>query len=476
MSLGVVHVIGGGLSGVEVAYRCLKEGVGVNLYEMKPSRFSPAHRSSNLAELVCSNSLKSKLKNSASGLLKEEMNLLGSLMMEISSKCEVPAGNALAVDRVLFSKYVEERLAEFEGFHRIEQEVCSLEDISVGNDECIVICTGPLSSEGITKELQRLCDISDLSEDKSRDHLFFYDALSPIVEADSLDMDICYKGSRYEMDSSGENCGDYLNIPLNKEEYLSFVSDLLNADKVEARSFEESKFFEGCLPIEVMAERGVDTLRFGPLKPVGMIDPRTKRRPWANIQLRAENKEESIYNMVGFQTKMSYPAQREVFKKLPGMSQANFLRLGSIHRNTYINSPKVLREDLSFRKDPRIFLAGQLTGVEGYVESAATGVIAGISVCSRLKKMEFILPPEDTIIGELIRYVVGKSRKVDTKHFSPLNANMGLIGIDGIDFSSFDEEVKKLLSKKKLSKEEKNRIKCFIHDLKFKGYLDRLNK
>ncbi len=301
-----------------------------------------------------------------------------------------------------------------------------------------------------------------------------------------MDMNICYKGSRYETNEEGLNdeMGDYLNIPLNKEEYLSFVSDLLSADKVEARSFESSKYFEGCLPIEVMAERGVDTLRFGPLKPVGMIDPRTKRRPWANIQLRAENREATMYNMVGFQTKMSYPAQREVFKKLPGMKEANFLRLGSIHRNTYINSPKVLNQDLSFRKNSRVFLSGQLTGVEGYVESAAMGVMAGINVVSRFKKLPFCLPPEDTIIGELTRYVVGKSRKLDSKHFTPLNANMGLIATDEVatvlQFESTlsdqdKEEYRKLLLKKKLSKEEKNRMKCLIHDIKFKKYFDGLS-
>ena len=484
--VGKVHIIGGGLSGVEVAYRCLREGLGVNLYEMKPTKFSPAHKSPLLAELVCSNSLKSKLINSASGLLKEEMRFLGSLMMEASSRSEVPAGNALAVDRVLFSEYIEKRLNEFSNFSRIEKEVCSLQELNTTEEDCIVICSGPLSSEGITEEILNLCNVDN--EDETNDgtkYLFFYDALSPIVETDSLDMSICYKGSRYETNEDGLNneTGDYLNIPLNKEEYLNFVSNLLSSDKVETRSFESSKYFEGCLPIEVMAERGVDTLRFGPLKPVGMIDPRTKKRPWANIQLRAENKEATMYNMVGFQTKMSYPAQREVFRKLPGMKDANFLRLGSIHRNTYINSPKVLNLDLSFKKDPRVFLAGQLTGVEGYVESASMGVIAGINVVCRFKKIPFCLPPEDTIIGELTRYVVGQSRKVDCKYFTPLNANMGLISTDEavrvIELESLldqdKEEFKRLLSKKKLSKEEKNRVKCMIHNVKFKTYFDGLS-
>lgn len=474
----MVHIIGGGLSGVEVAYRCLKEGFKVNLYEMKPLEFSPAHRSPLLAELVCSNSLKSKLKNSASGLLKEEMRSLGSLMMEASSVSEVPGGNALVVDRNLFSTAVEKRLNEFSSFLRVNRHVDRVTDLLESGDDLVVICTGPLSSDKIVKELDSLSSVLD-SEKKN---LFFYDALSPIVEGDSLDMSVCFRASRYEQNEDGsideDKNADYLNIPLTKEEYLDFVSNLLQADTVEYKSFESASYFEGCLPIEVMAKRGVDTLRFGPLKPVGLIDPRTKKRPWANIQLRAENKESSMYNLVGFQTKMSYPSQKEVFRKLPGMSEANFLRLGSMHKNIYINSPSVLNEDLSFKKNPRIFLSGQLTGVEGYVESSAMGVMAGISVCSRLKSKEFKFPPTDTIIGELTRYVVGSSKKMDYKKYEPLNANMGLIGINTED-EIFDElellDVKNLInSSKKISKDKKNQIKCLIHDMKFKKYLESL--
>ncbi len=397
-------VIGGGLAGSEAAWQAARRGVPVRLYEMKPRKFSPAHKVPELAELVCSNSLRSNQINSAVGLLKEELRQGGSLIMEAADATRVPAGKAHAVDRELFARYVTEKIEAHPLIQVVREEVSS-----IPKDKVVIVATGPLSSEGI---------ISSLGEIVGGDFLSFYDAIAPIVDADSINMDVVFRQSRYG--PVGE--GDYLNCPLNREQYENFIRELLSAKKVPLKDFESPKYFEGCLPIEVMAERGPDTLRYGPMKPVGLTDPRTGTQPWAVVQLRAENRQETMFNMVGFQTKLTWSEQKRIFTMIPGLEQAEFVRLGSIHRNTFVCAPRVLNPDLSLKKIGSCFLAGQISGVEGYVESTAMGFVAGINAARRLCSKEAVIPPKETATGALIVHL----SEANPETFQPMNVNFGL--------------------------------------------------
>lgn len=400
-----ILIIGGGLAGCEAAWQAANRDCAVCLYDMKPHRFSPAHNSPLLAEMVCSNSLRSDAHNSAVGLLKEEMRRLGSLIMLAATETAVPAGKALAVNREHFSLSITERLEQHPLVEIVRQEQTEIPAPS----ECpIILATGPLTSESMTKSLIQLT---------GRERLAFYDAIAPIVHAESLDRDIVYLKSRYD-----DGPGDYLNCPMNKEEYCAFISALKAADTVPLKDFEEVKYFEGCLPIEVMVARGDNTLRFGPMKPVGLEDPRTGRWPYAVVQLRKENKQGSLYNLVGFQTKLTYPEQQRIFRMIPGMAQADFARLGSIHRNTFVCAPELLKPTLQLKSRPDLFLAGQLSGVEGYVESTAMGLLAGINASRMLTGKNLVIPPPETALGALITHLT----QSDPQHFQPSNVNFGL--------------------------------------------------
>jgi methylenetetrahydrofolate--tRNA-(uracil-5-)-methyltransferase len=406
MTPGII-IIGGGLAGCEAAWQAARRGGRVLLYEMKPKVFSPAHSSPLLAELVCSNSLRSDLVTSAVGLLKEEMRLLGSLIMQAAAYTKVPAGKALAVDREKFADFITRRIEEESLISVIREEVAEIPPPDPQGG-IIILATGPLTSEKLSLSLQQLA---------GQEHLTFYDAIAPIVEADTLDRDIIYQASRYE---SGP--GDYLNCPMDAEQYRSFISALQDGEKVALMTFEKKKYFEGCLPIEVMAARGVDTPRFGPMKPVGLPDPRTGSDPYAVVQLRKEDREGIYYNMVGFQTKLTHAAQRRLFRMIPGMEQAEFVRLGSIHRNTFVCAPQVLMPSLQFVTRPDLLLAGQLTGVEGYVESTAMGLVAGINAARIVTKRAPLQVPPETALGSLINHLIG----TDPHRFQPSNVNFGL--------------------------------------------------
>lgn len=410
-----VHIIGGGLAGSEAAWQVLRanSNLKVRLYEMRPVKMTAAHQSGDLAELVCSNSLKSTLPDSAPGLLKREMEHLDSLIIREARKAAVPAGQALAVERTLFSRGVLSSLENFANFERISCEVETLpnrEELEASGDVYIV-ASGPLTSDALTQSLQKLAPEGQ--------RLHFYDAIAPVLEMDSIDTTIAFKASRY--DESGE--GDYWNVPLNKEEYYAFVEAVKNAEYMPLHEFEEVKYFEGCLPIEVMIARGPETLRFGPMKPVGLTDPRTGKWPYAAIQLRLENKHGSMVSMVGFQTKMKWPEQKRVFQTLPALRDAEFFRYGSVHRNTYLKSPDVLAPDLSFAANDRIFLAGQISGVEGYTESAAMGLLAGRAAAARALGISFVMPPNECMIGALKHYVT----QGGLGEFQPMNTNLGLL-------------------------------------------------
>lgn len=404
-----VTIIGGGLAGCEAAWQAAVLGCRVTLYEMKPKRYSPAHKSPMLAELVCSNSFRSDAPDSAVGLLKEEMRRLGSLVMRVASEHRVPAGKALAVDRDMFAAAITTLVQDHPLITVIHEEIADLPD-HCGEDptQPVVLATGPLT----TAELAH-----SLGSYTGQDYLAFYDAIAPIIETDSLDRTIIYKASRYD-----DGPGDYLNCPMDKEQYTVFIEALKSADKVPLKSFEEPKYFEGCLPIEVMVARGDETLRFGPMKPVGLPDPRTGRDPHAVVQLRMENAAGSQVNMVGFQTKLTYPEQRRVFSLIPGMEQAVFVRLGSIHRNTFVCGPKVLTEHLQVKGFPGLLLAGQLTGVEGYVESAAMGILAGRNAAFLALGRPLVPPPPETAHGALIHHLT----QSEAAHFQPSNVNFGL--------------------------------------------------
>jgi methylenetetrahydrofolate--tRNA-(uracil-5-)-methyltransferase len=399
-----IIVIGAGLAGSEAAYQIAKRGFKVKLYEMRPVKFTPAHKTDLFGELVCSNSLRSKELTKAVGLLKEELIRLGSLIMEAAINCEIPGGKAWVVDRECFSKYITQKLLEHPKVEVIREEVTD-----IPKDKIVIIATGPLTSDALAKSLSAIIDVP---------FLHFYDALSPIIYAESINWDKVFVADR---GSEGE--GVYVNCPMTKEEYESFVDELLKAEKVPLHPFEEPKYFEGCLPIEVMAERGKETLLYGPMKPVGLIDPRTGKEPYAVVQLRPENRQKTLYNMVGFQTKLKYHEQERVFRMIPGLERAEFARFGSIHRNTFVNAPLVLNAYLQLKNHPHIFLAGQITGVEGYVESTAMGWLAGINALRLVQGKPLITPPPETAIGSLIYYL----QTADPKHFQPMNVNWGLI-------------------------------------------------
>jgi methylenetetrahydrofolate--tRNA-(uracil-5-)-methyltransferase len=398
-----IAVIGGGLAGSEVAWQLHRAGLDVTIYEMKPERYSPAHANPQLAELVCSNSFRSDVLHSGPGLLKSEMRTLESLIMAVAEKVRVPAGKALAVDREKFAAMVTDCLDQALGIDIVRREIASLSDPVLTAYSEVVIAAGPLASPDLT---------SSLLHKTSQEGLSFYDAIAPIVSADSINWDRVFWGSRYDPEST-----DYLNCPLDKEEYLALRQGLLTGERVGSKDFEGQVHFEGCLPVETMAERGEMTLAFGPLKPVGLTDPKTGERPFAVVQLRAENTEKTMFNLVGFQTKLTYTDQNRVFRCIPGLEQAEFLRLGSIHRNTFVNAPKVLQPNLELKKAQGVFLAGQLTGVEGYIESAACGLWLGLHLGRNVS-----LPPEETALGGLLNHL-----RQSQENFQPMNVNFGLL-------------------------------------------------
>ncbi len=399
-----VKVIGGGFAGCEAAWQLARRGIEVELYEMKPKVYSPAHSSENLCELVCSNSFKAMRLESAAGMMKAEMKMLGSLCVDCAEKTAVPAGGALAVDREAFSRLVTERISSEKLITVIREEV---REIPGGN---VIIAAGPLAGEALSADISRLCGGA----------LSFFDAAAPIVTADSIDYEKTFLQSRYDR---GEP-DDYINCSLSKEEYEIFYDALVSAESAEKHEFDKRKdVYEGCMPIEVMASRGHDTIRFGPMKPAGLSDPKTGRRPWANLQLRKENVEGTMYNLVGFQTNLKFGEQKRVFSLIPALRNAEYVRYGVMHRNTFIDSPRLLSSDFSFRKREDLFFAGQITGVEGYMESAMSGILAGINAANRLDGAGVFVPPETTICGALARYVSDES----IKNFQPMGAAFGLL-------------------------------------------------
>ena len=399
----LVTVLGAGLAGSECAWQLSRRGVKVRLVEMKPEKKTPAHSADGFAELVCSNSLRSDELSNAVGLLKEEMRRMGSLIMESADKNRVAAGGALAVDREGFSRYITAKLENAENVEIIRAEATEIPDGEV------VIATGPLSSDAIADKIAALCPDSDLH---------FYDAVAPIVTLESVDMDSAFFASRYD-----KGTADYVNCPMDKDKYLAFVTELVSAKEAEVHGFDDGGVFEGCMPVEVMARRGVDTLRYGPLKPVGLIDPRTGRENYAVVQLRRDNAEGTIYNLVGFQTHLTWGEQKRVFSMIPALKNAEFVRYGVMHRNTYLNSPNLLDKYYRLRTDSRISFAGQMTGVEGYVESAASGMLVGIETAARVMGLESVDFPQETAIGALAEYISGGS----VGDFQPMNINFGII-------------------------------------------------
>ncbi|MCI6616208.1 methylenetetrahydrofolate--tRNA-(uracil(54)-C(5))-methyltransferase (FADH(2)-oxidizing) TrmFO [Ruminococcus sp.] len=401
-----INVIGAGLAGCEAAMQIAKRGIKVRLYEMKPVKKTPAHHTDLFGELVCSNSLKAMRVESAAGLLKEEMRRLDSFLMKCADKCKVPAGGALAVDRDIFSKLVTDGIKSNPNIEVITEEISEISD-----DAITVVATGPLTSEPLSDTISKMFG----------DSLSFFDAAAPIVTAESVDMDYAFCASRYER-GDGD---DYINCPMNKEEYVTFYNELVNAERAPLHDFDVNnpKVYEGCMPVEVMAQRGEGTLRFGPMKPVGLVNPRTGHRPWAVLQLRKENSEGTMYNLVGFQTNLKFPEQKRVFSLIPALHKADFVRYGVMHRNTFICSPKVLNSDYSVKENNNLFFAGQITGVEGYMESAASGIIAGINACRRLLEKPALVLPRETMIGSLTAYI---SDPIVTK-FQPMGANFGVL-------------------------------------------------
>ena len=402
MKTDYINIVGGGLAGCEAAYQIAQRGVKVKLYEMKPEKYSPAHSNCDLAEIVCSNSFKSNLLTNACGLLKEELRILDSLLIRIADETSVPAGQALAVDRETFSKRVTEEIRKNHNIEVINKEITT-----IPKDEITIIATGPLTSDGLFKE----------------------------IEKNSIDMNIAFFGNRYEQEKqktenidewqkrlSLQEDNSYINLPMNQEEYENFWNELVNAEVVQLHEFEKKEIFEGCMPVEVMAKRGIDTLRFGPLKPVGFDDPRTAKRPYAVVQLRQDNTAGTLYNMVGFQTNLKFPEQKRVFSMIPGLERAEFTKYGVMHRNTYINSTKLLDQSLKMKEHPNIFFAGQITGVEGYVESIASGLIAGINAIQYARNQEKYILPNETMLGTLINYITTPNEK-----FQPMNANFGIM-------------------------------------------------
>ena len=450
-----INIIGAGLAGSEAAYQIAKRGIKVKLYEMKPEKFSPAHSNNNFAEIVCSNSFKSNLLTNACGLLKEELRRLGSLLIKIADETAVPAGQALAVDREEFAKKVTEELKNNPNIEVINKEVnSSFFENLINEDTITIIATGPLTSDSLSKGILKLTGENDLH---------FYDAAAPIIEKDSIDFNIAFYGDRYEQEKKKDETivtNSYINLPMNKEEYENFVQELINAEVVTLHNFEKGEIFEGCMPIEVMAKRGIDTLRFGPLKPVGFEDPRTGKRPYAIVQLRQDNSDGTLYNMVGFQTNLKYGEQKRVFSMIPGLNNAEFVKYGLMHRNTFINSPELLDNTYNLKKKTNIYFAGQITGVEGYVESISSGLVASLNAVNMYKNISRALLKEDeikdiinkaniekksktyefdqslndskkmgkiefsknTMIGALADYI-----STSKENFQPMNANFGIL-------------------------------------------------
>lgn len=418
-----ITIIGGGLAGSEAAYQITKRGIKVKLYEMKPNKYTEAHSNKNLAEIVCSNSFKSNLHTNACGLLKEELRKLDSLLIRIADETQIPAGQALAVDRELFSQKVTEELEKNPLIEIIHQEVTEIEKIA--EKGIVIIATGPLTSEGLSKEISKIT-----GEDK----LHFYDAAAPIVTKESIDFNIAFFGNRYEQEKRKDETIDdwkerlhkqeasYINLPMNKDEYEKFVEELINAEVITLHEFEKREIFEGCMPVEVMAKRGKDTLRYGPLKPVGFDDPRTGKRPYAVIQLRQDNELGTIYNIVGFQTNLKYGEQKRVFGMIPGLQNAEFVKYGVMHRNTYINSTKLLDNTYNFKDNKNIYFAGQITGVEGYVESISSGMVSALNSVAQIKNESKIEFSNLTMIGALAKYISTANDK-----FQPMNANFGIV-------------------------------------------------
>jgi methylenetetrahydrofolate--tRNA-(uracil-5-)-methyltransferase len=403
-----VAIVGAGLAGSEAAWQLAQAGHAVTLFEMRPQRMTPAHKTDGCAELVCSNSFKSRSVENAHGLLKAEMALRGSLILEIAERHAVPAGQALAIDREPFSTEVTARLEQHPDIALVREEASDLRKL-LSQHPAVLVATGPLTSEALVESLGEFC---------GSDYLSFYDAIAPVVLAESIDPVKIFRASRYD---KGE--ADYLNCPMHREQYEAFIEAIREADTVPMHEFEDVRPFEGCLPIEVMAERGQDTLRFGPMKPVGLRHPATGETFHAVVQLRQENAIGTLYNLVGFQTKMTWTAQQQVFRRIPGLEEAEFVRLGSIHRNTFLNSPRLLTPRLNFRNEPRLFCAGQLTGVEGYMESTAMGLHAAAQIAGRLSGYETPIPPPTTMFGGLLRYLT----ETEPKNFQPMNANFGLL-------------------------------------------------
>ena len=418
-----ITVIGGGLAGCEAAYQIAKKGIKVKLYEMKPKKYTEAHNNENLAEIVCSNSFKSNLHTNAAGLLKEELRKLDSLLIRIADETQVPAGQALAVDREIFAEKVTKEIKNNPLIEIINEEVVDLE--AIVKDGIVIIATGPLTSEGLSKEILKIT---------GQDKLYFYDAAAPIVTKESVDFNIAFFGNRYDQEKGKNETIEewknriakqeesYINLPLDEDEYEQFVNELINAEVVTLHEFEKKEIFEGCMPIEIMAKRGIDTLRFGPLKPVGFDDPRTGRRPYAVVQLRQDDKFGSIYNIVGFQTNLKYGEQKRVFSMIPGLKDAEFVKYGVMHRNTYINSTVLLDNTYNFKQNNNIYFAGQITGVEGYVESISSGMVAALNAISQIQGKDKIIFSNLTMIGALANYISTPNGK-----FQPMNANFGIL-------------------------------------------------
>ena len=418
-----IHIVGGGLAGSEAAWQLAERGHEVVLHEMRPVLGTPAHKTDRLAELVCSNTFKSTETTNAHGLLKAEMRLLGSVILESADEARVPGGSALAVDRDLFAGRVTERIVAHPRITIVREEATQIPSPGI-------VATGPLTSDALAAAIRARLGVESLA---------FYDAIAPIVARESIDDAIVYRASRYGKETmpDADAEGAYLNCPFTREEYDAFLDALVAADQYHGHEFDEVPYFEGCMPVEVMAQRGRDTLRFGPMKPVGLRDPRTGREAWAVAQLRQEDRAGQMWNLVGFQTRLRIPEQQRVFRMIPGLADAEFLRFGSIHRNSYINSPGALTAHLSLRDDPLALFAGQLTGVEGYTESSATGLLAGINLSRMLRGEVAVIPPPTTMIGALYRYM----READPRHFQPMNANYGLV--EGLEGRQPDKRLKK---------------------------------
>ena len=426
-----ITVIGGGLAGTEAAYQIAKRGIQVKLYEMKPIKYSPAHNNQNLAEIVCSNSFKSNLLTNACGLLKEELRRLDSLLIKIADETSVPAGQALAVDREVFSEKVTKLIEENKNIEIIHEEITNIEEMA--KEGIVIVATGPLTSDDLAKDIQKIT---------TQDKLYFYDAAAPIIHKESINFDIAFYGDRYHQEKKkDENIEEwkkrleeekeeqsYINLPMNQEEYENFVKGLVNAEVVTLHKFEKREIFEGCMPIEIMAKRGVDTLRFGPLKPVGFDDPRTGKRPYAVVQLRQDDKQATMYNMVGFQTNLKYGEQKRIFTMIPGLENAEFVKYGVMHRNTYLNSTELLDETYNLKRNQHIYFAGQITGVEGYVESISSGMVAALNAIQdfnhqqEVHEKHKITFSQYTVIGSLAKYISTPNTK-----FQPMNANFGIL-------------------------------------------------